>query len=652
MKKLLLLVIPVLAITGIVNAQEEGYSWYFDTAPFNSTPAITGASGSYTLAEVGTGSITPGISDNVGTGPSCSGPINVGQFTKPYGLQFSNSPQIISGTYTIEMVVQFADVSNWVRLAGFSAGGEGLYIAPGGADMGFYDGTTVTYLTVTINTSTWYHIMFKRNAATKEISLYVDNILVGKYSDTADVFVPQTGNSNVITFFKDDNGEESDGAVAKLSVFNKELTPIQVGESYSNVCTPAFALAASNFSEQGYQWTFGTAPFNSSPADAASTGNYPLSAIGSGSFSTLNTAVGLGASCLGNIDVGQYTAPFGFEMNNNPQFVANTYSIEMVVKFTAGGPIIRLVGFNDLFGPNGDNGVYLNSSSDVEFYSATNGPSIITGGPVSNNTWYHLVFVRNGATKEISYYQNGVLIGSITDTNDEFVPQNEASYNITLLKDEADFTEEADGQIAKAAVFNKALTPTQVLERFNNICNTNLIILPVSLKNFIAKKEGSKVDLTWTTSSETNNLGFEVQRSNNGSAYTKIGFVSSVGNTTAEVKYQFTDPAPLPGKNYYRLKQIGLDNRTTLSAIRILDISKELQDLQVYPNPSHNILTILNIKSGNLLNVFDSQGRAVLSKRANNGQETIATEKLSSGVYILQVTDDTGNRRSIRFTKF
>lgn len=652
MKKLLLSVISVLAMAGIVNAQEEGYSWYFDTAPFNSTPAITGSSGSYTLAEVGTGSITPGISDNVGTGPSCSGPINTGQFTRPYGLQFSNSPQIISGTYTIEMIVQFADFSNWVRLVGFSAGGEGLYVAPGGADMGFYDGTTVTYLTTTTNTATWYHIVIKRSAATKDISLYVDNIFVGKYNDAADVFVPQASNGNVITFFKDDNGEESDGSVAKLSVFNRELTPIQVGESYSNVCTPAFALAASNFSEQGYQWTFGTAPFNSSPADAASTGSYPLSAIGSGSFSTLNTPVGLGASCVGNIDVGQYTAPFGFEMNNNPQFVANTYTIEMVVKFTAGGPIIRLVGFNDLFGPNGDNGIYLNSSSDVEFYSTVNGPSIITGGPVANNTWYHLVFVRNGATKDISYYQNGVLIGSINDANDEFVPQNEASYNITFLKDDVDNTEEADGQIAKAAVFNKALTQTQIQERLDNICNTNLIILPVSLKNFIAKKDGSKVDLTWTTSSEENNRGFEVQRSNNGSAYTTIGFVNSLGNTTTEVKYQFTDPSPLPGKNYYRLRQIGFDNRITLSPIRILDITKDLQDLQVYPNPAHNVLTILNIKAGNLLNVFDSQGRSVLSKRANNGQESITTEKLSSGIYILQVIDDNGKRRSVRFTKF
>ncbi|MEJ0101650.1 MAG: T9SS type A sorting domain-containing protein [Bacteroidota bacterium] len=276
----------------------------------------------------------------------------------------------------------------------------------------------------------------------------------------------------------------------------------------------------------------------------------------------------------------------------------------------------------------------------------------LTGAPVLNGNWYQLIFVRNGATKDISYYQNGVLVGTFNDVNDEFLPQDEAGYNITLLKDEEDNTEETDGLIAKAAIFNKALTKPRFRNVFNNICNIDLIVLPVSLQTFIAKKDGSKVDLTWTTSSEQNNRGFEVQRSNNGSAYTTIGFVNSVGNTTTEVKYQFTDPSPLPGKNYYRLKQIDIANRATLSAIRILDMSKELQDLQVYPNPSHNFITIMNIKAGNLLYVFDGQGRSVLTKRATNSQESIPVDKLSSGVYILQVADGDGSKRSIRFTKF
>jgi len=655
MKKLLLLLIPAFAATGLVNAQDEGYSWYFDSAPFNSTPAITNSAGAYTLTAVGSGSITPGVSDNVGTGPSCSGPINVGQFTKPFGLQFSNSPQIVNGTYTIEMVINLADVSTSKRLLGFSAAGDdGVYVFPGGIAISFFDGAVDNTLATTINAGTWYHLLFVRNGATKDISLYVDNVFVATYNDAGDIFVPQVANSNIITFFKDntDNTEESDGSVAKISVFNKMLTPFQQTSLYNNVCTPAFALVAPNFAEQGYQWSFGSGPYNSAPADAASTGSYPLSPIGSGSIATLaNTNVGLGTSCGGNIDVGQITKPFGFELNNSPQFVANSYTIEMVVNFT-GTNFIRLIGFRDLSQPIGDNGIYIDNLGNMLFYEAPSIFGTITGAPIAPNTWYHLIFVRNGATKDISYYQNGVLVGTFNDADDEFMPKDEVGYNITFLKDDADNTEESDGLIAKAALFNKALTQAQITERFNNICNTNLIVLPIVLKNFTAKKDGSKVDLTWTTSSEQNNRGFEIQRSNNGSAYTAIGFVNSVGNSTTEVKYQFTDPAPLPGKNYYRLKEIGLDNRATLSGIRILDMSKELQDLQVYPNPSHNFITIMNIKAGNLLFVFDSQGRSVLTKRATDSQENIPVEKLSSGVYVLQVTDGDGSKRSIRFTKF
>ncbi|MEJ0101652.1 MAG: LamG-like jellyroll fold domain-containing protein [Bacteroidota bacterium] len=244
------------------------------------------------------------------TGPSCSGPVNVGQFTKPFGLQFSNSPQIVTGTYTLELAVKFTDLTGGVRLVGFSTGDDGFYISPNGGSITLFDGTIDNHLPVTIDPATWYHIIFTRNGATKDVSLYVNNVFVGTYNDAADVFVPKAINSNLITFLKDDvdNTEESDGSVARLSVFNKVLTRSQIANSYNNVCTPAFAFLAPNFSQQGYQWTFGLAPYNSSPADAASTGNYPLSAIGSGSISTFNTSVGLGG-CVGNIDVGQYLRP-------------------------------------------------------------------------------------------------------------------------------------------------------------------------------------------------------------------------------------------------------------------------------------------------------------------------------------------------------
>ncbi|MEJ0101651.1 MAG: hypothetical protein WDO19_03420 [Bacteroidota bacterium] len=72
--------------------------------------------------------------------------------------------------------------------------------------------------------------------------------------------------------------------------------------------------------------------------------------------------------------------PFGFELNNSPQFVNNSYTIEMVINITGGGSVARLVGFNDLSGLSGDNGIYLNPGGDLEFFSTVNGSSTINRG--------------------------------------------------------------------------------------------------------------------------------------------------------------------------------------------------------------------------------------------------------------------------------
>ena len=88
-------------------------------------------------------------------------------------------------------------------------------------------------------------------------------------------------------------------------------------------------------------------------------------------------------------------------------------------------------------------------------------------------------------------------------------------------------------------------------------------ILPVELSSFTASENAGKSQLEWTTLTETNNRGFQVERSANGSEWMKIGFVfskASEGNSTQKLQYSYTDNNPLHGDNYYRLKQYDLDN--------------------------------------------------------------------------------------------
>ena len=81
-------------------------------------------------------------------------------------------------------------------------------------------------------------------------------------------------------------------------------------------------------------------------------------------------------------------------------------------------------------------------------------------------------------------------------------------------------------------------------------------------------------------------------------------------------------------------------------------MDKEQQRIQLFPNTSRSLITITNIKAGNQMSVFNSQGHLIFRKIASSGQESISVEKFAAGVYLLQVIDSDNNKRTIRFSKF
>lgn len=664
MKKCLLLFFVVMLNFGITQAQNQGYSWTFGSAPpFTSVPAITGSAGSYQLITLGDGdaAITQG-SENIGLGTSCTAPIGVGVYPAPttqFGLEFTNAPQIVTNTYTIQIVFKFDAGGGFHRVMGFTDLGTapdndyGIYIDPAGnllfysasqLPAGFYPGNTA------LTPGTWYQLTFVRDATTNRIRYYQNGVFQSEYDDAALEFLPQVASGNVINFLKDDAFEERAGTIAKLSIYNRVLTESEIiNRTLNNVCNTTHLLPPDP--REGYQWTFASAPFNSTSALAESTGSFELANLGAAITTGTTVDPDLGASCAGPVaaPVAAYPLASGLEFGNVPRYVYDTYTIEMVVNIANLGTNVRLVGFNDLSTPPAsDHGIYVNTSTHVDFINA-GGSNPIAAAPLTTGTWYHLVFTRNAAGL-ISYYQNGALVGTYSDVANDFIPKAGIGYVISLFKD--DVGDESAGELIKVGVFNVALALTDVQERFNNICNTNLVVLPVSLKSFTAVKVDKQVQLTWTTATEENNLGFEVQRSKDGVSYTTIGFVRGNGTSTQDITYNFTDVAPLAGNNYYRLKQIDITNIAKFSSIRRINMDKLQQDIHLFPNPARDIITITNIKAGDQLSIFNVQGNLIHRKVASSGQESVSVGKLASGVYMLHVTDNENNKRIIRFTKF
>ena len=124
-------------------------------------------------------------------------------------------------------------------------------------------------------------------------------------------------------------------------------------------------------------------------------------------------------------------------------------------------------------------------------------------------------------------------------------------------------------------------------------CEGQSNALPVEWLSFKATTQKQQVALSWKTATEENNMGFEVQRSTNGVDWKIIGFEDGRGTTDEIQSYTFTDIRPIPGYNYYRLKQIDYDGKYDFSEVRsVLVSSPKNQMAQVFPNPNEGIFTL------------------------------------------------------------
>ncbi|MBV6420610.1 MAG: hypothetical protein DAHOPDDO_01867 [Ignavibacteriaceae bacterium] len=184
-------------------------------------------------------------------------------------------------------------------------------------------------------------------------------------------------------------------------------------------------------------------------------------------------------------------------------------------------------------------------------------------------------------------------------------------------------------------------------------------IVPVELQSFSAEIIGSDVNLLWSTATETNNSGFDVEKKalsfgeGLGEAWKTIGFVPGFGTTTEVHHYLFVDERLQAGNYQYRLKQIDFDGTFEYSNIIevTIDAPIEFSLEQNFPNPfnpttkiKYTIPASLNPSKGGTLvqlQVFDILGNAVA---------TLINEQKQPGTYEVEF-NGTGLPSGIYFYK-
>ncbi len=218
----------------------------------------------------------------------------------------------------------------------------------------------------------------------------------------------------------------------------------------------------------------------------------------------------------------------------------------------------------------------------------------------------------------------GVVVNSVTYVNattiNLIVNTTAAAFNTTRTVTVTN----PDGQFTSAAIF---------------------AVLPVELASFTSTVNKNDVNLKWSTTTEENNSGFDIERKLSADlTWQKINFVSGHGNSNNAVNYEFADRKLATGKYNYRLKQIDYNGNFKyydLGAEIIVGVPAVFSLTQNYPNPFNPATKIdyqLPEVSRVSIKIYDLSGKEVsslISEQRSAGYYTanFNASNFSSGIY-------------------
>ncbi len=343
-------------------------------------------------------------------------------------------------------------------------------------------------------------------------------------------------------------------------------------------------------------------------------GNAPNAVVACYSTSTVSGTNGLG----GLVGEGQ----------GSGNTITNCFARGSVTSTTNSFRVGGLVGYavNSIVNNCYSTGLVTSSYSNASYVGGLFGDTPTS--PAANSFWD-----MTTSNKSTSPGSNATVVGKVTADMKTQTTFTNASWNFTTTW-------------AMSASVN---------DGYPYLLNIPFSPLPVELTTFTASAEKNGITLSWKTATETNNYGFEIQRSaistqQSDNVWLKIGFVEGNGTTNAPKSYSFTDKSA-NGKTSYRLKQIDRDGKFEYSQtveVTAAIAPKEFSLEQNYPNPFNPTTSIsyqLSANSFTTLKIYDAIGREVATlvneaKDAGTYTAQFDGAKLSSGIYFAKLTSD------------
>ena len=190
------------------------------------------------------------------------------------------------------------------------------------------------------------------------------------------------------------------------------------------------------------------------------------------------------------------------------------------------------------------------------------------------------------------------------------------------------------------------------------VIHSNGISLGVNLRYFKASNTSGITQLSWATDREMGNDHFVIERSEDGTNFMAIGTIKGLQQSTSLKEYSLTDDRAANGIVYYRIRQVGIDGKSSyLQTVTISGIAYG-NGVHYFPNPVKNNFTIqVKEKHTGLMriNLYSLDGRLIKQKQLMKQDEHISMSvdmsDVQRGVYMLEVTIDDKLREVMKVIK-
>ncbi|MTB52247.1 choice-of-anchor B family protein [Lewinella sp. W8] len=257
--------------------------------------------------------------------------------------------------------------------------------------------------------------------------------------------------------------------------------------------------------------------------------------------------------------------------------------------------------------------------------------------PAATNSIAHNPYVMGNDLVVVSYYDDGVQVWNISDPTN---PYRVAYYDTTPNQSSygSDGVWGSYPYLPSGNILGSDQETGLVVLKV-----TDINALPVEYLSWTARGGEKGATLEWTTVTEEQHAGWEIEHSANGEHFSSIGYVPAV----APGDYAFQHPDAVTGTNYYRLRQRDLDGTEALSEVRTVIIgAMDDRPLRAYPNPgtAGQVLQISGILETDHWMLTDLLGRRIIQ---GQGVSLRLPASLSYGTYLLSVNDGVARARIV-----